>query len=200
MNGRGDHLMNSWEDHLAKFTKATTGLAKGAAADLYVPKDPSDNNLRHYGMKIENTLYLNYTELLYLYSPKVPLDANPETKAYFELKNAGFNLLFDLEVPVHNREVHAYHREAHVYHREVHVYHRTHHFNRLKEKPIGCLTIRNKEELVSAEENNAHGENGNNSGIVGVFGENSFCYLQVEELEALDHETPSDLLKSSRVV
>lgn len=64
-----------------------------AVGDYFIPKSQNNNNLRHFGIKKDKLLYLRFEEVLYLYSDTVPLDSSVEIKAYFEVKNADYNII-----------------------------------------------------------------------------------------------------------
>jgi hypothetical protein len=60
---------------------------------LFIHTNLSDNNLRHFGFKSHKILFLQIQELLYLNSKDLQLNYSVEIRAYFELKNNGYNVL-----------------------------------------------------------------------------------------------------------
>ncbi len=133
----------------------------------YVPKDPSDNIYRHFGCKLHNKLYLEYAEVLYLYSSEYS-GSDPEIIGYFNFKNMGLNLL---KKEMNDNWL---------------VYVKTKHFNRKKANPIGTLEYHGRyDEYVL----------GDNDKIVGIIGEEEPCFIKLNTVDKLNLSIDSKLKK-----
>lgn len=137
-------------------------------AGLYVPRDPGNNDYRHFGTKKDKKLCLSHDELLYLYSKNPPDPCTLDTRAYFELKNSGNNVLRDE-------------------HGRLCVYRKTKHFRRNEAPPIGILEHRHRDDRLAAV---------NSDTIACVMGEDTFCFIALRPVGDLSLETSPNLYKS----
>lgn len=136
------------------------------SGEFYFPKDPSQNKYRHFGRKTKEGLCLRYEEVLFIYSSECPHNAELKTRAYFDLKNCGFNVLFN-----HGMEL----------------YEKTKHFNRQRDKPLRKLEYVHMDQDIfglCAE-----------SIIAAVLGCDEYSFLSIKPVDELSHETPENLRK-----
>lgn len=126
--------------------------------EFYIPKDSTLNKYRHFGTRTKDGLCMRYEEVLFIYSSECH-DDRLRTRAYFDLKNEGFNILFD-----HNMAL----------------YVRTKHFNRLKEKPLGRLEyVHMDQDVLRLCKDDV---------IAVVLGCDDYCFLSIRALDELSHE------------
>lgn len=135
----------------------------------YIPIDTSDNNYRHFGCKKDKKLYLSHTELLYLFSHELSEEADLETRMYFDLKNAGANIL--------QRELNGI----------QYVYRKTKHFNRDKDNHIGILELKKRDDKFVYEME---------SKVIAIKGENTVCFIETNPIEDLNFILNANLYKT----
>lgn len=132
----------------------------------YILKGPPKNEYRHFGEFKDGKQYFSYNELLYLFSPVPPKDATLEARAYFELKNAGLNILGSENGAM--------------------VYLRTKHFNRKKEIPMGRLVFQQKHERICKMDGHHY---------LCIMGDDAFCFVETTDPVTLSKNTELSLLK-----
>lgn len=142
---------------------------------MYLPKNPSLNHFRHFGIRSDNGILLNYSEVLYLFDRNVKNIKNPplELKTYFELKNNDFNILQEGE--------------------EQLIYRKTKHFNRKKEDPYGELVYVEKDENILKYILDL---NEDKKTVFAVKGKKDCCLVEVRSLTSLSKEITSKMHKS----
>ena len=139
---------------------------------LYRPKDQSFNYYRHFGQRKDNSLFLEYREVLYLFDKFAKL-ADPELKTYFELKNNDYNILVTNE--------------------EQLIYNKTKHFNRNKDIPVAKLSYVNRDNNVLKIFRNM-----NEKMVFSVIGQADFCLIESEKITKLDKEIDSKMIKTQK--
>lgn len=157
----------------------------------FIPKNPSDNNLRHFGIKSHKVLFLEEHEVLYLISKEVKASYPVFVRAYFFLKNCGFNILpTSFSKPITLNLIHAeeefntsvdFEKEKMSYR----IFRRTKHFKR-SDEPLGIFRFVDKYEEV------------NFSGpleIVCVLSRDEFIFLEMQRLDKLSLEISPKLRK-----
>lgn len=143
--------------------------------DGYIPKDQSQNYLRHFGCKKDKKLFLNLIEIFYLYSLKYDdykdIIRNNVNKnnilMYFALKQYDYNI-----IQIDNRLL---------------LYNKSKDFNRNKDIPLGdysCKKITEKVEFVQFK-----------TKIVGLSNINTHTFVQMKGLFGLTKTIDSTLLK-----
>lgn len=136
------------------------------SGELYFPRDPSQNKYRHFGRRTEKGLCLREEEVLFIHSSECPKTSGLRTRVYFDLKNGGFNVLFD-----HGMELYA----------------KTKHFNRQKDKPLGKLEyVHMDQDILELCREHI---------IAAVMGCEEYCLLSIKPINELSHETPENLRK-----
>lgn len=146
---------------------------------FYIPKDPSQNHLRHFGERTQEGLLLRHEEVLYLYDREfVPVDTR--TRAYFGLKNSEYNVLFRKD-------------------REARIFNKKKHFNREKEREIGVLghCERNESFEEKMKEIRERNELADEAVIFAVEGWGDYCLIEVKPVEVPSREICENLLKRS---
>ena len=140
---------------------------------MYVPKNPSENVYRHYGVKLGSQLRLNRLEVSHLFSPNFEDSSNGESgdmlaRGYFELRSHGYNVLWDADGA------------------RMRLYPRTKHFNRKTDEAMGELAFRPRDGRLEPLDGRT---------VLGVSGDSSVCYIVGEPLDGFDRATPDCLRK-----
>lgn len=143
-----------------------------ADSDRFVPKDRSQNQYRHLGLRKDGILYLSKEEILYMYDHKAKDEYCVKTKAYFFVKNSCYNLL-----PTEGDEFLLYRR-----HKD---------FNRNKDKPLYPFVYVERDECIEDVTKRIP------KGICCVVSDGVFTFLKNTEIEELSFETSDKLNKVS---
>lgn len=157
---------------------------------FFIPKDLSDNNLRHFGIKSHRLLFLEEHEVLYLLSKDVKDTYPVFVRAYFFLKNNGFNILpTSLSSPFLLNLLHADEEnlpiEIEKEKTSYKIYRRTKHFKRTDE-PLGLFRFVDKyEDVVFSGPRE----------IVCLLSQDEFIFLEMQEVDALSLEIDPKLRK-----
>lgn len=154
--------------------------------NLYIPYDQSQNYLRHYGQKFNNTIVLSFIEIVYIFCSKklgnnivnvekiktilneLHLEKLTNIIIYFILKNNGYNIIFNFS--------------------SLYLFKKHKNFNRNKDKPIGLFSIvkpTNRVIFQTPYEDQ----------IVCVKQDNAFCFLKLTYNVSLTTQTNSNLYK-----
>lgn len=146
-----------------------------AKNEFYIPKNQSENFLRHFGERSSEGLLLRKEEVLYLFD-KTKKHKDLKIRSYFDLKNSNYNILYNQFD-------------------KTKVYNKTRHFNREKETEIGILYNYNQEE--SFEE--AIKDISDQKLIFSVEGWDDYCVVEVKAISKPDRDiNEKSLLKRSK--
>ncbi|EED44455.1 F0F1-type ATP synthase, subunit c/Archaeal/vacuolar-type H+-ATPase, subunit K [Enterocytozoon bieneusi H348] len=154
--------------------------------NMYIPYDQSQNYLRHYGQKYNNTIVLSFVEIVYIFCLKklgndifnvekiksilceLRLGELTNIIIYFILKNNGYNIIFNFS--------------------SLYLFKKHKNFNRNKDKPIGLFSIVKPTSKVIFQipyEDQ----------IVCVKQHDTFCFLKLTYNVTLTTQTNSNLYK-----
>ncbi|UYI27300.1 hypothetical protein J0A71_05g11590 [Encephalitozoon cuniculi] len=137
---------------------------------MFVPRDQSQNWCRHFGVRKDKTLYLREEEVLYLRDKEAKEGYPTKTKAYFFVKNSGYNLL-----PGEGGRFLLYRK-----HKD---------FNREKDKAICLMKYVSRDECIQDVCKDAGDE------ALCVLSDDVFTFLKIRRVERLDSSTPEGLKK-----
>ncbi|ELA42307.1 uncharacterized protein VICG_00707 [Vittaforma corneae ATCC 50505] len=137
--------------------------------DVYIPKDLSQNILRHFGERTKEGLLLRYEEVLYLYNKnKNPVDLR--ARMYFDLKNSDYNILFSSTG-------------------KAKIYNKRKHFNRKKDKEIGVFEYCKKDECFKDKVREYSSENLlSNKLIAAIESWNDYCLVEITPIKKPNKE------------
>lgn len=136
--------------------------------EYYIPKNQGCNEYRHCGMKKDKVLYLSLDDVRFLYSKTPPEACSLRTRAYYELRHMGLNIIKNPQDE------------------SISVYERKKHFRRDLAEPLGRLVFAGRDDIFEANQENT---------IMCVTSDDAYCFIKVEPIDKLSFTIDRKLYK-----